>query len=426
MRAFLVQKSRRVIHALAGLAFIAGASAQEPRVIDGAFLDALRAEVRTNHPTLAAAQARVRAAEAGIRGVRLWEDPMAGVSVMAADVEMRRDDGDLMFMADQTLPRRGLYNARRARASAERAVFQAETISAALNLEMMVAQAAVELALADETLLIQSNQLAWIESMAVNARQKLIDPAGNAAEPLRVEGELAQERQRLDALSRRRFSLARQLNTVLGRSVNEGWPALSLPTNATAMSLWTDEIARITAANPMLLALTSTIAAAQADVDVARQERKPIFSVGAESRVYSGGDFRETTVGGKITLPWFNNSVYRANTDRARAQEVAAQRDYEALERRLRSEFIVAYTDAENAARQADTFAKEVIPRAQSAAQATENSWISAKATLLEVLEARRALLNARLEQRRSVAAQCATLETLRSIIPPTPTTNPK
>ena len=52
--------------------------------------------------------------------------------------------------------------------------------------------------------------------------------------------------------------------------------------------------------------------------------------------------------------------------------------------------------------------------------QATEGAWISSKATLLEVLEARRTLLNARLEQRRFLAAQRAALETFRSIIPPT------
>ena len=55
------------------------------------------------------------------------------------------------------------------------------------------------------------------------------------------------------------------------------------------------------------------------------------------------------------------------------------------------------------------------------ATQATEGAWISSKATLLEVLETRRALLNARLEQRRFIAAQRAALEMLRSIVPPPP-----
>ena len=78
-------------------AFASVGHAQTARVIDAPFLDALRAEVRTNHPTLAAAQAKVQAAEAGVRAVRLWEDPMVGLGVMAAENMMRREDGDLMF-----------------------------------------------------------------------------------------------------------------------------------------------------------------------------------------------------------------------------------------------------------------------------------------------------------------------------------------
>lgn len=392
---------------------------EEARVVDSAYLQSLRTEVRTNHPTAAAAQARLRAAEAGVRAVRLWEDSMAGASVMAAEREMRRDDGDLIFMAEQVLPRRGLYQARKAQATAERAVSQAETLSANLKLDLLVGQAVIELALADETFLIQSNQVAWLQSMAANAREKLKDPSATVAEPLKMEGELAQERQRLDALALRRTSLTRQLNTILGRPVEETWPPLLLPATPAPMDSLTAELSRLSLASPMLQALVGTTAAAQAQVEVAKQERKPIFSVGAETRVYSGGDFRETTVGAKVTLPWFNKSVYRANTERAERQQVAAQRDFEALERQMRTEFTLAYTDAENAARQADTLAKEVIPRTEKAAQAIESAWISAKGTLLEVLEARRALLNTRLEHRRSIAAQRAALETLRSIIPP-------
>src|SRR5688572_23556283 len=130
--------------------FALTASVQTPRLLDATYLDALRAEVRTNHPSVAAAQARVLAAEAGVRAVRLWEDPMAGIGVMAAERDMRADDGDVMFMAEQVLPRRKLYEARKARAAAERSLMEAEIRSAVLTLETLVAQTALELALVDE------------------------------------------------------------------------------------------------------------------------------------------------------------------------------------------------------------------------------------------------------------------------------------
>lgn len=394
-------------------------SAQEPRVLDESFLETLRAEVRTNHPSVAAAQARAEAASAAIRAVRLWEDPTAGLSARAAEVERRRDDGDVRFMAEQALPRRKLNGARKEKAKAGYAVTQAQTHAAVLGLETLVVQAAIELALADEALLIESNQVAWLESMAVNAREKLKDPQATAAGPLRIEGELAQERQRLDAATRRRHGLSRQLNTLLGRPLESAWATLSLPAAPMGTPTLDDEMSRLPVVNPMLQALAGAATAAKAEIEVTRRERKPVLSVGAESWAYSGGGFVETVVGAKMTIPWGNRSVYQANIDRARQEETAAERDAEALERRLRGEAIAAHTEAENAARQAVAFSGAVIPRFEEAAQATESAWISAKATLLEVFEARRALLNARLEQRRFVAAHRAALETLRSIIPP-------
>lgn len=411
--------------ALAALGFLALVSpgfAQDPRLLDAGFFDTLRAEVRTNHPSVAAAQARVLAAESGVRAVRLWEDPMAGLGFMAADHEMRMDDGDIMFGVEQMLPRRKLYEARKARAGAERAIFEAETRTAALNLETLVAQSTIELALVDEMLAIETNQLAWLESMAANAREKLKDPMANASEPLRIESEVAQERQKIDTTQRQRIRLIRQLNILLGRDTDEAWPTLRLPESATLTPALADELARLYQVNPMLQALLNTAEAAKSEIEVARRERSPIFSVGVESSVYSGGDFRQATVGAKMTLPWFNNSVYRANTDRATRQQAAAEKEAEALARRLRGEAVAAHTEAETSARQAKTISEEVIPRAGKAVESTQNAWISSKASILEVLDARRSLLSARLEERRSVAAHRGALEMLRSIVPP-PTT---
>jgi outer membrane protein TolC len=402
-----------------GAGGVVAVRAQAPRVVDGVFLDALRAEVRTNHPSVAAAQARALAADAGVRAVRLWEDPVAGFGVVAAEKDFRKDDGDLIFSAEQMLPRRKLYAARKARAGAERAVFEAEIRSAALNLETVVAQSAIELALVHETQAILTNQLAWLESMAAIAREKLKDPAANASEALRLESQVALERQRIDATRRQHTRLARQLNILLGRDAEAGWDELRLPASAPPTPALAGELARLHAVNPMLQALWSTAEAAKSDLDVAKRERSPAFSLGVESSVYSGGDFRQATFGARMTLPWFNNAVYRANTDRARQQQAAAEKDTEALARRLRSEAVAAHTEAETATRQARTFAGEVIPRAEQAVESTQNAWISAKASILEVLDARRQLLDARLEERRAVAAHRAALEVLRGIVPP-------
>lgn len=398
---------------------MSSAGMAQPRLVDGDFLQTLRTEVRTNHPTVAAAQARWRAAESALRGVRLWEDPMAGFGVLAADAEMRRENGDLVVMAEQSLPRRRLYEARRAQASAERARFDAETRSAALELESRVVQVTIELAMLDEMIAIERRQLEWLESMAANARERLKDPMGNASEPLRIESEAAMERQRVEAYELRREHLARQINLLLGRAEAAPWDALRLPAEAPPTPALGTLLDRLFEVSPMLQGTLGMVRAADAEIAVARRERSPMYVVGVDTRVYSGGDFREAEVVVKMTLPWVNRSVYREAEARATHLRTAAERDGEALARRLRSEVIGAHSEAENAASQARTLAGEVLPRAAKAAEATQVAWVSSKASLLEVLESQRMLLTARLEERRAIAEHGAALEMLRSIVPP-------
>jgi antitoxin component HigA of HigAB toxin-antitoxin module len=82
---------------------------------------------------------------------------------------------------------------------------------------------------------------------------------------------------------------------------------------------------------------------------------------------------------------------------------------------------VATVTEAENSAREARAFESDVLPAMEKAADATESAWIGSKALLSEVLEARRALLTTRLEQRRAVAAQLAALEELETLVPRKP-----
>lgn len=387
--------------------------------LDGARLETLRAEVRAHHPSVAAAAARIRAAEAGVQAVRWWEDPLVGMGVRGADADRRHDEGDLAFSVDQPLPRRRLYEARKSVAAAERTVTVAEERSAVLNLEVQVVKAAFELALVDETRRIQTNQVRWLENLVKAARGKLRDPGASAAETLRLEGEFAREQQHLTGAEHRRASLARRLNTLMGRPPESAWPELALPERSLEMPVLGAELDRLARTNPELQAGSGTTAAAVAAADVARQEARPVFSVGADTTVYSGGRFIDTMALVKVTLPWFNRSIYRANIEQAKQKVVAMERDRESLEQRLRAEAMAMHADAENAARQARTLRDDVIPRSEKAAQAIENAWVSSQATLLEVIESRRAALAARQEEREFVAAQLAALETLRGLIPP-------
>ena len=390
--------------------------AAKARVADVTSLAVWQAEATRSHPTVAAALARVEAARAAVGGVRLWEDPMLGLGLTGARTSMRADDGDIRLMAGQPLPRRGLYQAQRGKALAVEQAAAAEVGMAGNMLELEVAKTALELALSDEVLVIEAEQLTWVERMSVNATEKLKDLTANAAGPLRLKSELTQERQKLAAAQRERLRLAQQLNLLLGRPVTQEWPTLALPLISDAAPEINSEWKSLVARHPRLAALLYVADAAGAESAIVREERKPVVALSLESNVYSGGDLRDVMLGVRVTLPWWNKSIYDANEARARLEQEAALKDLASAQRELGAQAVMATTEARNAGRQAVAYSNEVLPDAEKAAQAVENSWISATSTLAEVLEARRSLLMARMEQRRFVAAQQSALATLRAL----------
>ena len=387
------------------------------RVLDDAWLARIRAEAQQKHPTVEGARAKLAAASAGVRAVRLWDDPMASFSLTAARRSMRMDDGDVGLGFEQQLPRPGLYGAMKTKAEAEQRAQAAGVLAAKSELGMETANAALELALADEAIALATQQVEWVQQMSANARERAKDPSSSAAEALRLESELARERQNLAAMQRERQQRARQLNILLGRPVSQSWARLSLPGIATAPELST-LLGRLASANPRMQGLRHMAAAANAETTIARRERQPGVTLGVDTNTYSGGDFRDATFGVKVTLPWFNDRVYRANEERAAALAEAARNDLAAAERALQSQAIAASTSARNGAQQAAAYSAEIIPAATRAAEAVANAWLSSKVTLLEVLEARRSLLTSRLEEKRFLAAHRAALETLRALAP--------
>jgi len=393
--------------------------AEEPTLISREFLRELRAEAARKHPAVAAANARAAAALKDIGGVRLWDDPTVGLSVMIADRMMRRDDGDIRLSFEQALPRRGLFDATRDKAAALGRAERETARTSRQSISATAAKNAIELALADESIILQSAQIEWLKTMAENARQQAANPDGSAASGLRLETELAREQQILNAAQRSRASLAQRLNLSLGRPLDRAWPRLRLPADPGPVPVPQAEVARVAYANPRVRALREMAGAAAADKRMADQEQKPQFSVGVDSSLYSGGDLRSTGIGVKMTLPWFNEPTYRARIDSATSRERAAGSDIEAARLEVAAEVLAIATEAANAAEQARAYSGEINERAMQARQSIEAAWISATATLADLLESNRALFSIRLEQRRFIAIQQAAIEDLNALVPP-------
>jgi len=403
---------------LAAAATLHAATTPEEISIDTPFLASIRAEAVRHHPDVAAKAARARAAAHGIRTVRLWEDPMVGLSLKFAREDMRRDEGDFAISIDQPLPRPKLTAAKRLQATEETLAKQEEIKVSANDLAAEAARSVIELALADEAISLRSAQLRWVSAMIENARQKTATPGSSSTDALRLETERLRDQQMLTADRRTRNSMAQQLNILLGRSPDRPWPTLRLPATPRPTPLASSEVARIDLANPEIRSLKHMAEAARAATTVAEREAKPSFAISFESNIYSGSGPRDAMIGLKMNLPWFNRSSYQAGISQATEEQRAAMKDIEAAHRSIQSRVVAATNEAANAAVQADAYSGEILTSATRAAETTESAWISSSATLLDVMESRRALTEIRLEQRRLVAAHLAALETLSSLVP--------
>lgn len=407
---------RSLIIAVA-LAFVVSSSTRADTVsVSQAFLDRLIQEARASHPTMQAAQARTEAATAAIGAVRLWEDPQLGLGLTAARRSMRKDDGDVQIGVEQMLPRRGLYDAMKRQAVAQQQVLSATGKQTALTLGVAVSQAVLELALADDVIVLQTENLEWLRTIVKTAAERAKNPDANAAESLRLESELALRTQSLAVMVRQREQFTASLNVLLGRHADAAWPALALTDASLELASASALKAQLEHSNPQLAAMRHQVTGAQAEADAAREKRKPIFSLGVQTDSYSGGDFRDAMFALKVTLPWLHRAAYDADIARADKLHVAAQNDLAAQQRELYMQVLKLDTEARNSQQTVQSYTRDVLPKAEQAVTALQNAWVSSKATLLEVLDARRTLLEARQEQKRALAAGQVAAQALTAI----------
>jgi len=396
---------------------LAGSLSGNP--LDSTTLDAIRTEAARNHPSAKAAANRAAAAAEDVRAVRLWDDPVAGVGFMAARrPQMRREEGDLTAGIEIPFPKPGLYEANLLKTGAMLRAENEAAVAARLESGTEATLLAIELALADETVRLSSSELKWLSEMESNAMEMSLDPSKTSIDPIRLAAEKVRLEQSVAASQRNREGIARQLNIVMGKPLEHNWQTFSLPVKTPPVPIAASEVARIPYTNPRVRAMAEMEDAADADIRIADRERLPSFSAGIETRGYSGDGYRGTTLGLKMSLPWFNRENNQAKVDAAKFRFDAANGDTETLRRQIAGEVVAAATEAANAAAQATAYAGEIRQKAIEANESIQASWINSKAPLTDLLESRRLLFSVDLEQRRFVAMQLAAIEKLNFLVP--------
>jgi outer membrane protein, heavy metal efflux system len=383
-------------------------------VVTPDYVNQLSEELFSNHPALEAARARAAAATAGAEGVRAWEDPMLRFGGMFADGMMRAEDGDLMYGIEQRLPVFGRPKLSRQVAEAERSVEEA-------NLEYQfqvrrrdLAQGLFRAGLATRVVEIGREDLGWLDRMVQTAEQRYRTGDGSLVDLLRLQNE---QQQRMDRLVTDQRQLEHEqfiLNRMLNRELSAPWPTLELPPLAGPVLYSRQLVDLALAFEPGLKVRRQEIAQAESVARRVRRERLPEVSVGAQGRNYSGtGEFRQAEVMLGITFPWGNARRYRSDYQQAQALLTAADRDAKDYALELQEEIHLLTVRIDAARREALLYQTQIVPRSERALESAQSAWTANRGLFLDVLDARRMLLDARLMQARAVAEQYQQLSDL-------------
>lgn len=320
------------------------------------------------------------------------------------DLEM---EGDVSLEVQQMLPLFGKSTAMRREAEAGVGVATAEAEMRFQFVRRDVVQAAYRLALAEATLAIGADDLAALRRMEAFARERQQAGIDTALDVLRLANERARREQQQVTDGRQRDFEAATLNRLVGRPLTNAWPVPALPDVAPEIAL-SERLFEMSARyEPQLKAMRQELAMAEAGVEVTRRSFRPDVTAGLETRYWSGsGGIREGMVTLGLTVPWLNRSKYRADIDRDRARADAIRAQSADYELDVRREVFRVWTRVDAMRREAVLYRDSIEPRTRLALETAMAAWGTGRGMFLDVMDARRMWIEARLMQARAVAEQ--------------------
>jgi outer membrane protein TolC len=417
----------KIMHTLILISISAAALAQTPvpehpllhsgtnvLLITPALINDLAEEMRSNNPALQAARARTNAATASIGTVRTWEDPTARLGGIAARESRSASDGDILYGVDQKLPLFGKPKLARRVAQADLAAETASEVYQFQTSKRELAKAAFRTALADEIIVLGSQDLTWLQTISQTVEKRYAAGQATLLEVSQAQNEQAKRATQLrtdhDSLAHERVGLNRLLN----RNLHSPWPVLTLPPPAGPVT-YNERLVGFALRNETRIkVLRQQISRAEAAVDMTRSQRLPDVSAGFEARNYTGdGSFRQGALVLSMSLPWFNGGKYRSEVARDQARLKAAELDLADYELSVREDVHHLSVKIDAARREALLYRDEIIPRSESALESARATWESNRGTFRDVLDARRMWLDGRLMYVRALAEQYQMLSEL-------------
>ncbi|MEO0649861.1 MAG: TolC family protein [Planctomycetota bacterium] len=373
-------------------------------------------------PRLAALRARVEAA--GERGAQAsaLPNPTFSWTEFLEEVETRTGPNERRYRLDQPLPWPGVRAARGDLADAEAAALASTLAVEEAALVERIEGAWLDLAYAHERVASLAEELELLESLG-SVVQARVESGGPREDWLKLEIAVARAEDALAGARAGLGPLSARLSALCGIDFDGRPLAADLddaPIQAVDAAAF-EQAAR--AASPRLERLASDIASAEAARAVAERADRPSLAVGVEY-VDIGDALDPSTPGAgddpfalrfSIGLPVWRSS-YAAARREAERSERAARLELDAGRFELEAELTAARFELDDAERKQRLCEEVLLPRAREAYELTRASYAVGEASLTELIDAERALLDLDLETARAVLDRGRALARLRAL----------
>lgn len=395
---------------------------------DTTTLEALIARALEVHPSVRAAEERVRAARARVIPAGTWPDPMLMTGIQNLPVT-DPGFGDEMTMkmvgVSQTIPYPGRTRLRRGAADAEAAGAEARARAARLALTQRVRDVFYELAYLDQALEILARNQELLAGFIRITESRYGVGTGTQQDVLKARVEAAMLAEQAAALTEQRRAAQARLNELLDRYSEVPVPPVRMPERIARLAapsspgavrfvspalgaraagsplpplLTLEELA--VANSPELAEQEAMVQAAAARVDLARLEVRPDVDVSLQ---YGQRDGMPDMISATVAVPLPLNRQRRQDLGvaEAHAELAAAEAARHEARNRVRLEVARLYSELERDRTQLALYVGSIVPQARASLESATAGYQVGRVDLLALLDAQATLFNYETEYHR-------------------------
>jgi cobalt-zinc-cadmium efflux system outer membrane protein len=349
-----------------------------------------------NNPQLESFSWEVRVREARTLQARLWPNPEAGVGVeniAGSGAFSGVDSAETTVLLSQRIPLGGKIRKQTRVAEIERDLAGWDYEAARIVVVTEVVRALVQVDAAQRRVELAMKNLELAEQVYDVAAKRVKAGAAVLLERTRAGVVVETSRIALQRAERGLMSVRHRLAATWG-STTPAFEKVTANLDAIAAVPPLEVLEDHVTANPDLARWTVQVSQCQAAVELARAQAVPDLTAGVGARRFEESDDTAAVVEFSLPLPLFDRN--QGGVLESRFALAKARADRRAAEVRVSVALATTYQELAAAHAEAQSLRDDVLPAAQEAFDATNQSYQQGKRGYLEVLDAQRSLFEAR------------------------------